>query len=78
MTAGMIAQCYIIPILYSILQLVVLLPTQILHRHDLHHQACPPGEMLRPLPSTCGRVVLLPREACPLPLIVDIVHEIRA
>jgi hypothetical protein len=39
------------------------LRTQIRQRHDLHHQARPAGEMLRPLSGTCFRVILLPCEA---------------
>lgn len=44
---------------------------QRLHRHNLHHQARPAGEMLRALTSPRLGVVLLPREARLLPALVD-------
>ena len=49
---------------------------QLRHRHDFDHQTCPPREMLRSLSSACLRVILLPREACLLPLIEDVIHEV--
>lgn len=51
---------------------------QRLHRHNLHHQARPAGEMLRALTSTRLRIVLLPREARLLPALVDRINQIRA
>lgn len=54
------------------LKLVVLLPTQILHPHNLDHQTCPAGEMLRPLSRACLGIVLLPRKPGALPLVEDV------
>lgn len=53
-------------------------PTQIRHRHDLHHQTRPSRKMLRSLPSARFRVILLPREARPLPFIEDVFDEVLA
>lgn len=51
---------------------------QRLHRHNLHHQARPAGEMLGALASARLRIVLLPREARLLPAVVDRINQIRA
>lgn len=51
---------------------------QIRHIHHLHHQTRPPGEMLRSLALPALGVILLPREAGPLPLAKHVLHQIRA
>lgn len=51
---------------------------QIIHGHNLHHQARPAREVLRPLAPAGLRVVLLPREARLLPALVDRVDEVGA
>ena len=49
---------------------------QVWHGHDLDHQARPARKVLRPLTRTRLGIILLPREARFLPLLVDIVDEI--
>ena len=53
-------------------------PLQIRHRHNLHHQARPACKMLRSLPRSCLRVILLPREPGLFPLIENVVYEVFA
>ena len=53
-------------------------PTQIRHRHNLHHQTRPTGKMLRSLPSARFGVILLPRKARSFPLIEDVFDEVDA
>ena len=50
--------------------------TQVLHTHNLHHQARPPSKMLRPLPVTGLGIILLPRKPRALPFLKDVVDEI--
>ena len=50
--------------------------TQIRHRHNFHHQACPPRKVLRSLPLPSLRIILFPREACLFPLLKNVVHEV--
>ena len=46
---------------------------QILHGHEIDHQACPSREMLRALALARLWVVLLPRKACSLVLLEYVV-----
>jgi hypothetical protein len=48
------------------------------HSHDLDHQTGPPREVLRPLPLAGLGVILLPREARLLPVVVDRVDDVLA
>src|SRR5437667_166861 len=53
-------------------------PTQVRHSHNLHDQCRPPRKMLRPLPCSGLRIILLPREPRLLPTIVHSMHYINA
>lgn len=55
-----------------------LAPTQIRHRHKLHHQTSPARKMLRSLPRARFGVILLPREARPFPFVEDVFDEVFA
>jgi len=49
---------------------------EVVHGHNLDHQACPARKVLRPLSLTRLRVVLLPCEARLLPAGVDRVDHV--
>ena len=61
--------------MHNILPSTLPLP-QIRHRHNLHHQTGPAGEMLRSLPSARFRIILLPREARPFPFVKHVFHKV--
>lgn len=51
---------------------------QVRHNHHLNNQTGPAGEMLRALSRARLRIILLPREACPFPLVEDVDDKILA
>ncbi|SRR6266536_1893690 len=50
---------------------------QIRHAHNLHYQARPPGEMLRPLALSSLRIILFPSKARLRPIFIDSLDEIK-
>ena len=50
------------------------LSPQVRHIHNLNHQARPARKMLRPLALSRLRIILFPREARLLPLLIHIVQ----
>ena len=57
---------------YQILQFILLFGgTQIRHTHDLNYQTRPSREVLRPLAFPCFGVILLPRETCLFPTLIN-------
>ena len=59
-----------------ILQLIMSFPTQILHPHYLHHQACPPRKVLSSLSCSCLRIILFPSKSSTLPFTEDVVDQV--
>ena len=54
------------------------LATQVWHSHNLDNQTSPTSKVLCPLALARLRIVLLPRETCLLPTLVNSVDEVLA